>query len=280
MKRFVVACVGLAGLAGLWTFAGGAAHAADLPPRYGPAPRAAFYNPIYNWTGFYLGINGGGGWGRSQWDGVDKFATSGGLIGGTIGYNWQFGQAVVGIEGDIDWSGIRGSTNNLCPLGCETRNHWLATTRGRIGYAFDRFLPYLTAGLAFGDINATTPGFPGGSITTAGWTVGGGLEFGILAEREREGRVSLCRSQRLQLRLQLRARRQRQRVVLHQRLSRRPERAVLIPLCPATRQSPGPAVRGFSSAEEAGGIRRSRRRRLGRVLHETQQLRTGALDLA
>jgi len=176
MKRFVAACVGLAGLSAL---AAGAASAADLPPRYAPVPRAAIYNPIYMWTGFYLGINGGGGWGRSQWDGVDKFDISGGLLGGTIGYNWQWGQAVVGVEGDIGWSGIRGSTNTLCPLGCETRNHWLATARGRVGYSFDRFLPYLTAGLAFGDINATTPGFPGGSITTAGWTVGGGLEFGI-----------------------------------------------------------------------------------------------------
>jgi outer membrane immunogenic protein len=176
MKRFVVACVGLMA-AGL---AGGAARAADLPPRYQPVPRAPIYNPIYNWTGFYLGINGGGGWGRSQWDGINKFDVSGGLIGGTIGYNWQFGQAVVGIEGDIDWSGIRGSTTVLCPGGCETRNHWLGTARGRVGYAFDRFLPYLTAGLAFGDINAATPGFPGGSITTAGWTVGGGLEVGIL----------------------------------------------------------------------------------------------------
>jgi outer membrane immunogenic protein len=177
MKRFVVACVGWAGLCAL---AGEAAHAADLTPRYRPVPQAPIYNPIYNWTGFYLGINGGGGWGRSQWDGVDKFDVSGGMIGGTIGYNWQFGQAVFGVEGDIDWSGIRGSTNSLCPLGCETRNHWLATARGRIGYAFDRFLPYLTAGLAVGDINATTPGFPGGSITTAGWTVGGGLEVGIV----------------------------------------------------------------------------------------------------
>ena len=163
-----------------WALAGGTAGAADLQPRYQPVPRAAIYSPIYNWTGFYLGINGGGGWGRSQWDGVGRFDVSGGLIGGTIGYNWQFGQAVVGIEGDIGWSGISGSTTVLCPAGCETRNHWLATVRGRVGYSFDRFLPYLTAGLAFGDINATTPGFPGGSITTAGWTVGGGLEFGVL----------------------------------------------------------------------------------------------------
>ncbi len=53
--------------------------------------------------------------------------------------------------------------------------------RGRLGYAFDRFLPYLTGGLAVGDISATLPGFPAGSITTAGWTVGAGLEFGIVS---------------------------------------------------------------------------------------------------
>jgi outer membrane immunogenic protein len=175
MKRFVIACVGLL------AFAAGTAVAADLPPRY-PAPyRVPVYSPVFNWTGFYLGINGGGGWGRSQWDGIDKFDVSGGLIGGTIGYNWQWGQAVVGVEGDIDWSGIRGSTTTLCAPGCETRNHWLSTVRGRVGYAFDRFLPYLTAGLAVGDIRANVAGFPGGSITTAGWTVGGGLEVGIVS---------------------------------------------------------------------------------------------------
>jgi outer membrane immunogenic protein len=177
MKRFVVACVGLAGL---WAAAGGAANAADLPPRYPQYQRPAVYAQIPYWAGFYLGINGGGGWGRSQWDGVDRFDVSGGLLGATIGYNWQFGQAVIGVEGDIGWSGISGTTNTLCPFGCETRNHWLATARGRAGYAFGQILPYLTAGLAIGDINATTPGFPGGSITTAGWTVGAGLEVGIV----------------------------------------------------------------------------------------------------
>jgi outer membrane immunogenic protein len=76
---------------------------------------------------------------------------------------------------------VDGSTNVLCAPGCSTRNHWLATARGRLGYAFNRFLPYLTAGLALGDISATLPGFPGGSITNAGWTVGLGLEYGMLS---------------------------------------------------------------------------------------------------
>jgi outer membrane immunogenic protein len=171
--RSVVAC-GLLALA----CAGGSAAAADLPP-YQPA-RAPLYAPVYNWTGFYLGINGGGGWGTSQWDGVDKFDLSGGLIGGTVGYNWQVNQLVLGAEGDIDWSGIKGSTTVLCPGGCETRNQWLATVRGRLGYAWDRFLPYLTAGLAAGDINATRPGLPAGKSTNAGWTVGAGLEVGVV----------------------------------------------------------------------------------------------------
>jgi hypothetical protein len=81
----------------------------------------------------YLGINGGGGWGKSQWDGIDNFDISGGLIGGTIGYNWQFGQVVVGAEGDVDWSSINGTTVVNCVPGCSTRNDWLATVRGRLG---------------------------------------------------------------------------------------------------------------------------------------------------
>jgi outer membrane immunogenic protein len=161
----------------------GSATAADLSPRYqAPLVRAApVYYPGYYWTGFYLGINGGGGWGSSQWDGINNFNVSGGLIGGTIGYNWQINRFVVGAEGDIDWSGIRGTTVLLCPPGCTTRNYWLSTVRGRLGYAFDRFLPYFTAGLAVGNINASVPLLPGGSITNAGWTVGGGLEVGVVS---------------------------------------------------------------------------------------------------
>jgi outer membrane immunogenic protein len=171
--------LGIVGLFGLLAAVSGAASAADLSPRYAPY-KAPVYNPIYNWTGFYVGINGGGGWGRSQWDGINKFDITGGLIGGTVGYNWQFGQAVLGVEGDIDWSNISGTNTVLCALGCATRNHWLSTVRGRVGYAWDRFLPYLTGGLAVGDIAATLPGFPAGSNTSAGWTVGAGLEVGIV----------------------------------------------------------------------------------------------------
>ena len=130
------------------------AFAADIPPRVAPYRTPAYVAPVFNWTGFYLGINGGYGWGKSDWGGFGDAAPNGGLFGVTAGYNWQApGSAwVVGLEGDVDWTNLRGSfTNAACPLGCETRNNWLATLRGRVGYSFDRWLPYLTGGLAVGE---------------------------------------------------------------------------------------------------------------------------------
>jgi outer membrane immunogenic protein len=174
MKRAFLALISLAALTGM-------AAAADLPPRPAPAPyyKAPVVAPVYNWTGFYIGINGGGGFGRSAWDPTGGFNTSGGLVGGTIGYNYQAGQAVFGLEGDIDWADINGTTNNACPLGCKTSDDWLSTVRGRLGYAADRFMPFVTGGAAFGDIKATTPGFAGATNDRAGWTIGAGLEFAL-----------------------------------------------------------------------------------------------------
>jgi len=173
MKRFVLGLVG-------WAALTGSVAAADLarpvPQPYYQAPVAA---QLYNWTGFYIGVNGGGAFGRSAWDPTGHFNMSGGIVGGTVGYNYQFGQAVVGVEGDIDWAGISGTTNNLCPLGCKTSDSWLATLRGRLGYAGGRFMPFVTGGAAFGNIQATTPGFIGASSSQVGLTVGAGLEFAI-----------------------------------------------------------------------------------------------------
>jgi outer membrane immunogenic protein len=87
---------------------------------------------------------------------------------------------VIGLEGDIAWSDIRGGyINAACPAGCETRNDWLGTFRGRLGYAVDRVMPYVTGGLAVGDIHANATGFGGTSDTNAGWTVGAGLEAAV-----------------------------------------------------------------------------------------------------
>jgi outer membrane immunogenic protein len=179
MKRILAAG---AGLAALMTLASPSA-AADLGRRMEMPPRAAPYMmaPAYNWSGFYAGINGGGGWGSSSWDSppTGDSDLSGGVIGGTLGVNYQVNQVVFGLEGDIDWSNIKGTTVTNCPLGCQTRNDWLGTIRGRAGFAFDRFLPYVTGGAAFGDIKASTPGFAGGSATKAGWALGAGLEFAV-----------------------------------------------------------------------------------------------------
>ena len=175
MKRFVVSALGLVALVAAMP-----ASAADLPrsmPYKAPAAVSQ-----YNWTGFYLGINAGGAWGDSDWNGVAvSNSPSGGMIGGTAGYNWQgMGNPwVFGIEGDIDWTNLKDSS--ACgALNCQTKNNWLGTVRGRAGYAMDRFLPYLTAGVAFGDIEANRTGFAGHKDTNAGWTVGVGVE-GVIA---------------------------------------------------------------------------------------------------
>jgi len=174
MKRFISASV--AALVTVTMMA--AANAADILRREAmPMSAPAYYLPN-NWTGFYVGINGGGGWGSSDWSG-NSFATSGGFVGGTIGYNWQLGQGVFGLEGDIDWSNIRGST--ACGItSCETHNDWLGTVRGRFGYSFDRFMPYVTGGLAFGGVHQNVVGFLNTNDTKLGWTLGVGVE-GIIS---------------------------------------------------------------------------------------------------
>jgi outer membrane immunogenic protein len=172
MKRILLMSVGLAALAGFSNVAAGADLSRGTP--YAPAPYAV---PYYNWTGFYLGLNGGGGWGSSTWSGFSSFSTSGGLIGGTVGYNRQFGQFVAGIEGDLDWAKIQGG--GVCSFGCQTTDRWLGTVRGRVGYAMDRFMPYVTGGLAFGNFEATST-LGNSNTTNAGWTIGAGVEYGLI----------------------------------------------------------------------------------------------------
>lgn len=178
MKRL---CIVLFGITTGISAIAGVASAADLA-RPVPAPyytKAPAFVPAYSWTGFYLGINGGGAFGNSSWDSTGSRSISGGLVGGTIGYNYQFGQAVVGVEGDIDWAGISGTTSNACPGGCKTSDTWLSTVRGRLGYAADRFMPYVTGGAAFGDIRAQAPGLGQVGADRTGWTLGGGLEAAL-----------------------------------------------------------------------------------------------------
>ena len=155
MNKLLLASVGLL------AFGVASASAVDIShQRAMPAKSPVYVAPPYNWTGFYVGINGGG-----------AFNTTGGLVGGTLGYNYQVGQVVYGLEGDMDWSNIRD--------GGTVRNSWLGTVRGRLGYAIDRFMPYVTGGGAFGDIKTSVAGVGDARTTKAGWTLGGGIEAAI-----------------------------------------------------------------------------------------------------
>jgi outer membrane immunogenic protein len=189
MKRILMA--GVIALA-----AGAQALAADLPPPMAPPPRApAAYIPApppWSWTGFYLGVNGGYGFGNSTWAfpiaTTGSFKVNGGMAGATLGYNYQIGQLVLGIEGDYDWQNIRGFANGSgtgfptatggC-ISCDTASGWIGTVRGRVGYAFDRIMVYGTAGGAVTDIKASFAAMPWSSTTEWGWTAGAGIEGAI-----------------------------------------------------------------------------------------------------
>jgi outer membrane immunogenic protein len=216
-----------------------AAQAADLGP---PISKA----PVTSWTGFYIGGSAGYGWSNSE---VDPAATgalcnalengclpsnvltnaqvaavppallthpTGGLLGGQIGYNYQVGSMVVGLEADLSWTSIEGSDSRGGPVPivgfspdtvassatADQRLRYLGTVRARAGYLpFDSLLAYVTGGLAYGQIASTTSisesfsanlacnigtsfacdststALGSTSTTRAGWTVGGGLEY-------------------------------------------------------------------------------------------------------
>jgi outer membrane immunogenic protein len=156
-----------------------AAQAADLrqPSYKAPAYSAPSYS---NWTGFYVGLNGGYGFGKSNWDFPAVSVSPKGLLAGvTVGYNFQTGTWLWGVEADADYSGMKGSVD--CGFGttCETKNSWLATARARLGYAgWNNWLPYITGGGAMGDIKATNV-FGTANKAKIGWTAGAGIEYAM-----------------------------------------------------------------------------------------------------
>ena len=198
---WMVAAVTLLGSAGL-------ASAADLPMK-APPPVV----PAWNWSGFYIGLNGG--YGQNEFTGdrtcVDPAGNilfgrgctpnifghvvrpSGGVFGGTAGYNVQSGSFLYGFETDIQWSGIRAS--NTVPIGVPVATglytasddlRWFGTARGRIGVLpMPQMLFYVTGGVIYGNENmVATTAFPGGTIypvnassTRAGGVFGVGLEY-------------------------------------------------------------------------------------------------------
>ncbi|WP_171580499.1 outer membrane protein [Bradyrhizobium australiense] len=191
-----------------------AASAADLAARpYTKAP--AMVEPIYNWTGFYIGGNVGYSWGRSSdtstltngagtvlFTSADRANMDGVIGGGQIGYNWQVQNWVWGLEADIQGSGQKGGRDFLCPTGVCTppfgviavfpgpavpvsldqKLEWFGTVRGRVGVlATPRVLFYATGGLAYGEVKTTetiglVPVTFSNSDIRVGYTVGAGVE--------------------------------------------------------------------------------------------------------
>jgi outer membrane immunogenic protein len=188
-KRFALAAAVVIGWAGV-------AVAADLPTMK-PAPAAAA--PwSYNWSGCYIGAEGGGSWmrtgskalaGPSAGDQKQPNATAAsGLVGGTVGCNYQMSNFVIGVEGDDSWTGgAKASATLIAPFNPAfvetTHQDWLATARARAGYAVDNWLLYVTGGGAWAGYKVEEFG-PGGAFasqnaTAPGWTVGAGVEWGL-----------------------------------------------------------------------------------------------------
>ena len=185
MKRILLTTVSL-GVLGLLS----PALAADLP--YAKAPVVA--TPVYDWSGYYVGVFGGGGLGNHNYNNANGFAGSanftvnyastGAVGGGEAGYNWQTGNYLFGVEADGFWSGIKGNDASQ-QLGVidQSNLRWGGTLRARGGVTVDRLLLFFTGGWAFGDIlhTSTAAGFPVDQFNNhrSGLTAGGGIAYAL-----------------------------------------------------------------------------------------------------
>ncbi|NNU58986.1 outer membrane protein [Ochrobactrum soli] len=163
------------------------AKAADAVIEQEPAP--VVVAPTFTWNGAYIGGQVGYGWGKSDFSG-DLFTTGDvkpdGFLGGLYaGYNFDLGNNVVlGIDGDITYNDVSEGIDVYDDIGLagsfENKLRWSGAVRARAGYAFDRFLPYIAGGVAFGNIKNSGDidgiGFSE-SKTLTGWTVGGGVDY-------------------------------------------------------------------------------------------------------
>ena len=161
-----------------------AASAADFPrkaPLYVPAAA-----PVFTWTGFYIGVHGGGGW--SHWDAGPGAITGGTadgdgwLLGVQAGYNYQMGNIVLGIEGELSFADVK-ITQPLFAGSITLKNDFYGLVTGRLGYAFDRFLVFGKGGVAFTrdkwDGNDGIGGTVTGEFSRVGWTIGVGGEYAL-----------------------------------------------------------------------------------------------------
>jgi outer membrane immunogenic protein len=175
------------------------AQSADLPIK-GPARTLLSPDPAFSWTGFYIGGNVGWNWvnvgtvdtGPAQFWQVFPVGTTStikrsGFMGGlTLGYNYQMGNFVIGLEGDLDWSATKlkqDGTLGTISFSTTYKNNYLSTFGARFGYAFDRVLVYGKAGGAWTqddfDLTASDGSELSGRFDRLGWMLGGGAEYAI-----------------------------------------------------------------------------------------------------
>lgn len=180
MRKMILAA------ASLLTLASGSAFAADL--RMPVKAPAAYVAETFNWSGFYLGVQGGYGWGTVgnafTIGGVTtpqpRYNARGGFVGGHAGYNVQYGMWVFGLETDAEWSGVRGNDGGIGGVVDSLAVRWQGSTRGRLGVAVDRALIYATGGVAYAgtDYSLTSGAFTETHRNTlVGWTAGAGVEY-------------------------------------------------------------------------------------------------------
>ena len=203
MRRFALIALAAAGLS---VAPGQVAFAADMPAR-APAYQVMPIVSGYNWSGFYVGVHAGYGWGNLGRVDVNSvtgatvasstFKDNGILGGGQIGYNWMASSNfLLGLEVDLSAANITGSDTVVVAAPASRRKYdekldWFGTARGRLGYTVNNWLLFGTGGFAWGNDKLTrtqvagvTGGAIAGRVETAskmktGWTVGGGLEYGL-----------------------------------------------------------------------------------------------------
>ncbi len=185
MKKYLLGTVALVALA-----VATPAVSADLGARY-PVKAPPMVSPVFDCTGFYIGINGGYGWGRSRWEllpgGLSEGShnVDGGTVGGQVGYNWQIGGWVLGLEAQGNWADFTGSNQSAIFLGTTNRTDVDAfgLFTGKVGYAWNNFMLYAKGGAAVQSVDYryfnTVTGVTGGTADEARWgaTVGVGFEY-------------------------------------------------------------------------------------------------------
>lgn len=180
MKKLLLASVALAALSAAPAFAADAIIEEPVLP------------VGFSWTGAYIGVQGGYAWGNShmEFPGVTSDPDPDGFLGGVyVGYNAQLSNGIVlGVDADIAWTGIDGSGPVFAGAvvvpgqSIEADVDWSGAVRARVGYAVDRFLPYVAGGVAFAKVNHQGFVAPGVGVgvqddTYTGWTIGAGVEY-------------------------------------------------------------------------------------------------------